>query len=64
MDHDWTYNSVNEITQYINSIDGTADYTSNDTSQLTGADYNYQTDESYTYVGVTTPAESKNRSLI
>ena len=25
MDHDWTYNTVNEITEYINSIDGTAD---------------------------------------
>ena len=49
VDHDWTYNSVNEITDYINSIDGTADYTSDDTSQLTGADYDYQTDESYTY---------------
>ena len=29
--------------------DGDADYTYDDTSQLTGADYDFQTDESYTY---------------
>ncbi len=49
MDHDWTYSSANEITQHINSIDGTAGYTSDDLGQLTWADYDYQTDESYTY---------------
>ncbi len=49
VDHDWTYNSANEITEYINSSDGTADYTSDDLGQLTGADYDYQTDEPYAY---------------
>jgi RHS repeat-associated protein len=49
VDYDWTYNAASQLTQYINSIDGTVDYTNDATGQLTGADYDYQTDESYTY---------------
>ena len=49
VDYDWSFDAGNRMTQYVNSIDGTADYTSDNTAQLTGADYDYQTDESYTY---------------
>ena len=45
----WTYDAASRLTQYVNSIDGTADYTNDATGQLTEADYDYQTDESYTY---------------
>jgi len=37
------------MTQYVNSVDGMADYTSDATGQLTAADYNYQDDKSYQY---------------
>jgi RHS repeat-associated protein len=37
------------LTQYVNSIDGTSDYTYDDTGQLTTADHDYQDDESYVY---------------
>jgi len=33
----------------LNSLDGTVDYTNDDASQLPGADYDYQDDESYVY---------------
>ncbi len=33
----------------MTTIDGTADYASDDTGQLTDADYDYQTDEDYSY---------------
>jgi len=48
-DYDWVFDAANRITQYDNSIDGTVDYTNDDAGQLTGADYDYQTDEAYTY---------------
>ena len=37
------------MTQFDSATDGTVDYTYDDTNQLTGADYDYQTDESYSY---------------
>jgi RHS repeat-associated protein len=37
------------ITQFTSVLDGTVDYTHDATGQLTGADYDYQDDESYTY---------------
>ena len=45
----WSFDAANRMTRYVNSIDGTADYASDNTGQLTGADYDYQTDESYAY---------------
>ncbi|NLH74750.1 MAG: hypothetical protein GX456_17005, partial [Verrucomicrobia bacterium] len=41
--------ATGKLTQYVNSLDGTADYTSDATGQLTGADYDYQDDEAYQY---------------
>ena len=49
VDYDWSFDAAGRMTQYVNSIDGTADYTNDATGQLTAADYDYQTDESYTY---------------
>ena len=46
--YSWTYDSTNRITQFV-SADGTSDYSHDKTSQLTAADHNYQTDESYAY---------------
>jgi len=37
------------MTQLVSSEDGTADYANDNTGQLTGADYDYQADESYQY---------------
>ena len=48
-DYDWAFDAANRMTQYVNSIDGTVNYTNDDAGQLTGADYDYQTDEAYTY---------------
>jgi len=48
-DYDWTFDAANRMTQYVNSIDGTVDYTNDDAGQLTGADYDYQADETYVY---------------
>jgi RHS repeat-associated protein len=48
-DYSWTYDSAGRITQFVSATDGTVDYTHDDTNQLTGADYDYQTDESYSY---------------
>ncbi|GAB6188118.1 RHS repeat-associated core domain-containing protein [Thermopirellula anaerolimosa] len=45
----WNFDAANRMTQYINSVDGTTDYTSDATGQLTAADYDYQSDESYQY---------------
>ena len=49
VEYGWSFNAANRMTQYVNSIDGTVDYTNDNTGQLTGADYDYQTDESYVY---------------
>ena len=47
-----TYDSAGRITQYTSLWDGTVTYTHDATAQLTGADYDTQTDESYTYDGI------------
>ncbi len=44
----YTYDDAGNMTQMV-TVDGTVAYTNDDTGQLTAADYNYQTDESYTY---------------
>jgi len=49
VDYDWSFDAGGRMTQYVNSIDGTVDYTSDNTGQLSGADYDYQDDESYEY---------------
>ena len=49
VEHTWNFDAANRMTQYINSIDGTADYTSDAAGQLTAADYDYQSDENYQY---------------
>ncbi|GAB6167539.1 hypothetical protein JCM19992_35390 [Thermostilla marina] len=49
VDYGWSFDAAGRMTQYVNSVDGTADYTSDATGQLTAADYDYQSDESYTY---------------
>ena len=49
VDHSWSFDAANRMTQYVNSIDGTANYTNDATGQLTAADYDYQSDESYLY---------------
>ncbi|MBI2480562.1 MAG: cadherin-like domain-containing protein [Planctomycetia bacterium] len=46
--YEWSYDNLRRITQFV-SADGTSDYSYDKTSQLTGADHNYQTDEAYTY---------------
>jgi YD repeat-containing protein len=43
-----TYDAGSKITGITND-DGSSTYTYDKTDQLTGADYNYQTDENYTY---------------
>ncbi|NCS36398.1 MAG: RHS repeat-associated core domain-containing protein [Microcystis aeruginosa G11-01] len=43
-----TYDAGSKITR-ITSKDGSSTYTYDNTDQLVGADYNYQTDENYTY---------------
>ena len=52
-DYDFTWDAAGRITDFdftsLVGDDGDADYTYDDTSQLTGADYDFQTDESYTY---------------
>ncbi|MHB9048515.1 MAG: RHS repeat-associated core domain-containing protein, partial [Pirellulales bacterium] len=46
----WTFDRAGRITQQVNSTDGTADYTQDDTGQLTSADYTYLTPgEAYQY---------------
>jgi len=48
-DYDWVFDTANRITQFASLTDGTVDYNYDDRDQLTGADYDYQTDENYTY---------------
>ena len=45
----WTYDAANRVTEFTSLLDGTADYTYDQTDQLTGADYTYQDDEAYGY---------------
>ena len=45
----WTYNSAGRLTQFVSTVDGTANYTYDDTNQLAGATYTYQSTEAYTY---------------
>jgi RHS repeat-associated protein len=47
--YSWSYDDKGRLTEYDSTIDGTADYTYDDTDQLVGADYSYQTDETYSY---------------
>ena len=46
--YNWVYDETNRLTQF-NSPEGTANYTYDDIDQITGADYDYQEDESYSY---------------
>ena len=46
--YEWSYDNMSRITQMV-SDDGTSDYTYDSASQLTAADHDYQTDESYSY---------------
>jgi RHS repeat-associated protein len=46
--YSWTFDALSRITD-VTSQDGTTSYTYDSTSQLTGADHSYQTDESYSY---------------
>ena len=47
-EYDFTWDAGNRIIE-IDSTDGTAEYAYDKTGQLTGADYDYITDELYTY---------------
>ena len=47
-EYGFTWDAGNRITEF-ETIDGTAEYTYDKTGQLTGADYDYITDELYTY---------------
>ncbi|NLE37604.1 MAG: hypothetical protein GX621_06220, partial [Pirellulaceae bacterium] len=49
VEHQWFFDAAGRMTQYVNSIDGTVDYTHDDAGQLVEADYDYQGDEEYTY---------------
>ncbi len=48
-DYDWTYDAAGRMTAFDSLVDGTAGYTNDATGQLTGADYDYQADETYVY---------------
>ena len=47
--HSYTYDSTNNIVEYLNSIDGNTEYNYDFLGQLISADYASQTDESYAY---------------
>ena len=47
--HSYTYDSTNNIVEYLNSIDGQTSYDYDFLGQLVSADYASQTDESYAY---------------
>ncbi|MCX7428755.1 MAG: RHS repeat-associated core domain-containing protein [Planctomycetia bacterium] len=49
VEYGWSFDAAGRMTEYVNSIDGTVDYTNDDAGQLTGADYDYQDDEAYVY---------------
>jgi RHS repeat-associated protein len=46
--YSWSYDNMSRLTQIV-SADGTSDFAYDMTSQLTVADHDYQTDESYSY---------------
>jgi RHS repeat-associated protein len=46
--YSWSFDNLSRITQQV-SEDGTSDYAYDSTSQLTTADHDYQTDETYSY---------------
>ena len=46
--YEWSYDDLHRVTQFV-SQDGTSDYEYDPTSQLTEADHDYQTDETYSY---------------
>ncbi|MEM7758756.1 MAG: FG-GAP-like repeat-containing protein [Cyanobacteria bacterium P01_A01_bin.40] len=46
--YNWVYDETNRLTQY-NSPEGTANYSYDDLDQITAADYDYQSDENYSY---------------
>ncbi len=48
-DYDWAYDAASRVTQFDSLTDGTATYSSDNANQLTSADYDYQTDESFAY---------------
>ena len=48
INYTWTYDALHRITAFT-TPDGTATYTYDDTSQLTAADYDYQSGDTYTY---------------
>ncbi len=60
-DYGWTFDSYSRVTQmsFTSSIgnSGTSDYSYDDTGQVTAADHDFQTDESYSY------DENGNRTL-
>ncbi len=45
----WTYDRASRPTGFTSSLDDTRDYTYDETGQLLTADYDYQTDEAYSY---------------
>jgi RHS repeat-associated protein len=45
----WAYDAAHRVTEFTSLLDGTAEYTYDQTDQLTGADYTYQDDEAYGY---------------
>ncbi len=47
--YQWQYDTGNRLTQFTSSQDGSVDYTYDDRDQLTAADYDYQSDELYSY---------------
>jgi RHS repeat-associated protein len=57
--YSYTYDRMDRITG-ITSADGTVAYTYDKTSQLTGADYSYQTDETFTWDANGNPSGGSN----
>ncbi len=48
-DYDWDFDVLGRVTDFWSLADGSVTYSYDDTDQLTGADYDYQTDELYAY---------------
>jgi RHS repeat-associated protein len=49
VEYGWSFDAAGRMIEYVNSVDGTVDYTNDDAGQLTDADYDYQDDEAYVY---------------
>ncbi|MHB1038490.1 MAG: RHS repeat-associated core domain-containing protein, partial [Pirellulales bacterium] len=49
LSYTWTFDRAGRITRQVNSADGTADYTQDDTGQLTSGIYDYLAGETYEY---------------